>query len=172
MFCDVLRKLKHHREYPVLAPKVHGFRITSPGLNVGYPELDRKRRSRTLTQVFPLIRCQPSGTPTAIDLAESCATGWGLTSGLKLCHQRQWRSDADATVLWRVLGDVAPREIVFGWCRQYALGQQGGKFITHAKAQKLVQVDPVRVDPKHYSVELENDQVRVLRIKYGAPTNP
>jgi hypothetical protein len=40
--------------------------------------------------------------------------------------------------------------------------------MAHAKAQKMVQVDPVRVDPKHYSVELENDQVRVLRIKYGA----
>jgi hypothetical protein len=28
--------------------------------------------------------------------------------------------------------------------------------------------DPVRVDPKHYKVELENDRVRVLRIKYGS----
>ena len=27
--------------------------------------------------------------------------------------------------------------------------------------------DPVKVDPKHYSVEFENDKVRVLRIKYG-----
>src|SRR5215471_1504342 len=27
--------------------------------------------------------------------------------------------------------------------------------------------DPVRVDPKHYKVEFENDRVRVLRIKYG-----
>jgi quercetin dioxygenase-like cupin family protein len=27
--------------------------------------------------------------------------------------------------------------------------------------------DPVEVDAKHYKVELENDQVRVLRIKYG-----
>src|SRR5438445_3779166 len=27
--------------------------------------------------------------------------------------------------------------------------------------------DPVRVDPKHYTVELENEKVRVLRIKYG-----
>ena len=27
--------------------------------------------------------------------------------------------------------------------------------------------DPVTVDPKHYSVEFENDKVRVLRIKYG-----
>jgi hypothetical protein len=27
--------------------------------------------------------------------------------------------------------------------------------------------DPVQVDPKHYKVELENDRVRVLRIKYG-----
>ena len=27
--------------------------------------------------------------------------------------------------------------------------------------------DPVMVDPKHYTVEFENDRVRVLRIKYG-----
>ena len=27
--------------------------------------------------------------------------------------------------------------------------------------------DPVKVDPKHYKVELENDRVRVLRISYG-----
>ena len=27
--------------------------------------------------------------------------------------------------------------------------------------------DPVKVDPKHYKVELENDQVRVLRITYS-----
>jgi quercetin dioxygenase-like cupin family protein len=27
--------------------------------------------------------------------------------------------------------------------------------------------DPVRVDAKHYTVELENEKVRVLRIKYG-----
>ena len=26
--------------------------------------------------------------------------------------------------------------------------------------------DPVKVDPKHYKVEFENDRVRVLRIKY------
>lgn len=27
--------------------------------------------------------------------------------------------------------------------------------------------DAVKVDPKHYKVEFENDQVRVLRIQYG-----
>ena len=27
--------------------------------------------------------------------------------------------------------------------------------------------DPVKVDPKHYKVEFENDHVRVLRIHYG-----
>ena len=27
--------------------------------------------------------------------------------------------------------------------------------------------DPVKVDPKHYTVEFENDKVRVLRIRYG-----
>ncbi len=28
-------------------------------------------------------------------------------------------------------------------------------------------LDPVKVDPGHYRVELENDRVRVLRISYG-----
>ncbi len=27
--------------------------------------------------------------------------------------------------------------------------------------------DPVKVDPKHYKVDFENDKVRVLRIRYG-----
>jgi quercetin dioxygenase-like cupin family protein len=27
--------------------------------------------------------------------------------------------------------------------------------------------DPVEVDPKHYTVEFENERVRVLRLKYG-----
>ena len=27
--------------------------------------------------------------------------------------------------------------------------------------------DPIKVDPKHYKVEVENDQVRVVRISYG-----
>ena len=27
--------------------------------------------------------------------------------------------------------------------------------------------DPVKVDPKHYKVEFENDRVRVLRVNYG-----
>ena len=35
-------------------------------------------------------------------------------------------------------------------------------FVTPSLAQ-----DPVKVDPKHYKVEFENDQVRVLRITYG-----
>jgi quercetin dioxygenase-like cupin family protein len=38
---------------------------------------------------------------------------------------------------------------------------------TAPKPQMVVQ-DPVQVDPKHYKIELENDQVRVLRINYAA----
>lgn len=29
-------------------------------------------------------------------------------------------------------------------------------------------VDPVKADSKHYSVEFENEKVRVIRIRYGA----
>ncbi len=34
-------------------------------------------------------------------------------------------------------------------------------------AAKPTAPDPVAVDPKHYTVELENEKIRVLRIKYG-----
>ncbi len=35
-----------------------------------------------------------------------------------------------------------------------------------ATMTKRTAEDPVKVDPKHYKVEFENDRVRVLRIKY------
>jgi len=40
--------------------------------------------------------------------------------------------------------------------------------MAQAKPQKTTQVDPLKVDAKHYTEDFENDQVRVLRIKYGA----
>jgi quercetin dioxygenase-like cupin family protein len=36
-----------------------------------------------------------------------------------------------------------------------------------ARMPQPTAADPVQVDPKHYTVEFENDRVRVLRIKYG-----
>jgi len=36
-----------------------------------------------------------------------------------------------------------------------------------ARIPQPITEDPVRVDPKHYKVEFENERVRVLRIKYG-----
>ncbi len=40
-----------------------------------------------------------------------------------------------------------------------------GKLIGGKK--KAVVGDPVQVDAKHYTVEFENDRVRVLRVRYG-----
>jgi quercetin dioxygenase-like cupin family protein len=31
----------------------------------------------------------------------------------------------------------------------------------------MARQDPTKVDPQHYSVEAENERVRVLRVKYG-----
>ena len=36
-----------------------------------------------------------------------------------------------------------------------------------AYAQPAGKADPVKVDPKHYKVEFENERVRVLRISYA-----
>ena len=41
-----------------------------------------------------------------------------------------------------------------------------GVLVCFAVSPALAQ-DPVKVDPKHYKVVFENDQVRVLRIHYG-----
>ena len=38
---------------------------------------------------------------------------------------------------------------------------------TISVASGVMAQDPVKVDAKHYTVEFENSQVRVLRIKYG-----
>jgi len=37
-----------------------------------------------------------------------------------------------------------------------------------ASYAQTAKADPVKVDPKHYKVEFENDKVRVLRIHYPA----
>ena len=39
--------------------------------------------------------------------------------------------------------------------------------ISFSVAQTTMAQDPVKVDAKHYKVEFENDQVRVLRVNYG-----
>jgi quercetin dioxygenase-like cupin family protein len=36
-----------------------------------------------------------------------------------------------------------------------------------APAPRPIAADPLKVDPKHYKVEFENDHMRVLRVKYG-----
>jgi hypothetical protein len=35
-----------------------------------------------------------------------------------------------------------------------------------ASTLKQSALDPIKVDPKRYKVELENDQVRVFRVRY------
>lgn len=40
-------------------------------------------------------------------------------------------------------------------------------FILMLTAPSVFAQDPVKVDSKHYTLEFENSQVRVLRIKYG-----
>ena len=47
-------------------------------------------------------------------------------------------------------------------CRLLVLGSVVCLFVASAMAQ-----DPVKVDPKHYTVAFENSQVRVLRVQYG-----
>jgi hypothetical protein len=58
---------------------------------------------------------------------------------------------------------------------EFASGQEyarcifkiGGRVMATPARPKPTGKDPVKVDAKHYKIELENDKVRVLRIKYG-----
>jgi quercetin dioxygenase-like cupin family protein len=51
--------------------------------------------------------------------------------------------------------------------QEYTFAAKGG--ITMATAQMPnPKVDPVKADSRHYTVEFENDKIRVVRIKYGA----
>ena len=40
--------------------------------------------------------------------------------------------------------------------------------VARAQQAASAHADPVKVDPKHYKVEFENDKVRVLRVSYAA----
>ena len=40
-------------------------------------------------------------------------------------------------------------------------------FVLALAVPSVLAQDPVKVDSKHYTVEFENSQVRVLRVKYG-----
>jgi hypothetical protein len=44
---------------------------------------------------------------------------------------------------------------------------KGAYMMVTARMPQPTAEDPVKVDPKHYTVEFENERVRVIRIKYG-----
>jgi quercetin dioxygenase-like cupin family protein len=46
-------------------------------------------------------------------------------------------------------------------------GLAGYGLVARAQQAGGGKADPVKVDPKHYKVQFENDSVRVLRINYG-----
>jgi quercetin dioxygenase-like cupin family protein len=46
-------------------------------------------------------------------------------------------------------------------------GTIAGGIAARAQTANGDKADPVKVDPKHYKVEFENESVRVLRISYG-----
>jgi quercetin dioxygenase-like cupin family protein len=57
--------------------------------------------------------------------------------------------------------------LILGVAGRMLVPLKGGHSMAQTKAQKVTHADPVKVDSKHYTVELENEKVRVLRIKYG-----
>ena len=55
-----------------------------------------------------------------------------------------------------------------GSARKQAGKRQGARVPTKATGgKKKLAGDPVKVDSKHYTVEFENNRVRVLRVRYG-----
>ena len=65
--------------------------------------------------------------------------------------------------LWSAAGGIHVAEVTSELpitIVEMELRQPGGK-------SSVTPLDPVKVDPKHYKVEFENDQVRVLRVTIG-----
>ena len=50
----------------------------------------------------------------------------------------------------------------------YTIGLLIAWFVLALATNAAVAQDPTKVDAKHYTVTFENDQVRILRINYGA----
>jgi hypothetical protein len=57
--------------------------------------------------------------------------------------------------------------IAFDCCKEYASSGKETKLMATPTRPKPTGKDPVKVDPKHYKVEYEDEKVRVLRINYG-----
>jgi hypothetical protein len=51
--------------------------------------------------------------------------------------------------------------------RDYTFAAKGGIMMATAQMPNP-KIDPVKADSRHYTVEFENDKIRVVRIKYGA----
>jgi quercetin dioxygenase-like cupin family protein len=80
--------------------------------------------------------------------------------------------EEDAHVNWHVvhtrrdalaiLGVHDPRFVPIGTI------QSKEENMSTAPTPQPIAVDPLKVDPKHYQVEFENDRVRILRVNYGS----
>jgi len=54
------------------------------------------------------------------------------------------------------------------WCGNCSKDKGGNIKMASAASSPKLERDPVTLDPKHYNVEVENEQMRVVRIKYRA----
>jgi quercetin dioxygenase-like cupin family protein len=61
-----------------------------------------------------------------------------------------------------ILGVQDPRFVPIGTI------QPKNEIMSTASTPQPLAVDPLKVDPKHYQVEFENDRVRILRVNYGS----
>src|SRR6516162_6144723 len=68
-----------------------------------------------------------------------------------------------ATVSHPSVSSVLSARRVLDLCPSHQI--YGGDMAT-ARVPQPITDDPVRLDPKHYKVEFENERVRVVRIKY------
>jgi quercetin dioxygenase-like cupin family protein len=49
----------------------------------------------------------------------------------------------------------------------FRLPKEGSFMMATQPVPKATSPDPIQVDPQHYSIEMEDEKVRVLRIRYG-----
>ena len=82
-----------------------------------------------------------------------------------MLHTREFRANPQELVVSLKDGWILPRREIDS---SLSIPNKRPRMATQTKTRPA---DPTVVDSKHYSVELENEQVRVLRISYGPGEN-
>ena len=137
--------------------------VEAAGIEVGYSKLSaNEQHARIGRHLARASRSeQTDDVATSSDLPLKVFSGRRRFVDPPIAHQHEEHTTRyDREMIHR---EFDPRKETF----MPRLGLVTAIFGVLVLALPVLAQDPVKVDPKHYKVEFENDQVRVLRVQYG-----